>query len=68
MKAKKTTRKQNTPRVLNGIDRAVIERRKETEDFVKFAKKLMRDPAACRRIAQEAGIFTKAGRLTKRYR
>jgi len=68
MKAKKTTRKQNTPRVLNGIDRAVIERRKETEEFVAFAKKLLRDPEACRRIGQEAGIFTKTGRLTKRYR
>ena len=68
MKAKKTTRKQNNPRVLNGIDRAVIERRKETEEFVAFAKKFLRDPEACRRLTQEAGIYTKSGRLTKRYR
>jgi len=68
MKAKKTPTKRNKPKVLTWFERDAIERRKETEEFVAFAKKFLRDPEACRRLTQEAGIYTKSGRLTKRYR
>jgi hypothetical protein len=68
MKAKRTTGKRSKLKYLTAVERDIIERHKETVEFVKFGKKLLKDPAACRRIAQEAGIFTKAGRLTKPYR
>jgi hypothetical protein len=68
MKARKSTTQRSKPKVLTWFERDAIERQKETEEFIAFGKKLLRDPARCRRILQEAGIYTKSGRLTKRYR
>jgi hypothetical protein len=68
MTAKKTITKRNWARAGNWVAHDVAERRAAVKDFVKYAKRIARDPEAARSVAQRAGILTKTGRLTKHYK
>ena len=68
MTTKKTFRARNLARSGNGAVYDAIERSKEIKKFVEFADRIARDKEAARAIVQSAGIITKTGRLTKRYR
>jgi isocitrate/isopropylmalate dehydrogenase len=55
-------------RALTAVEFDIIERREETRRIVEYAARIARDRDAARSVVQRAGIFTKAGRLTKHYR
>lgn len=68
MTTKKTLNARNAARAGNWATYDFIERRAATKKFVEFAERIARDKDAARAIVQSAGIITKTGRLTKRYR
>lgn len=68
MTAKKTDFERNREREGKAATYDYLDSQAETKSFVEYAKRLMRDKDAVRRLAREAGIITKTGRLTKRYR